>query len=137
MSLTVIDTSIAIKWFIDEQGSETEQALKLLDQLKINPADFIVPELFFNEMLAVFCRLLESVALVQRYMQVIADLGLQRVGNGKELLHEASSLAKKYSISGYDAVFVATAKLTSSIWLTTDQTAVKRLKGSGLAMLLY
>jgi predicted nucleic acid-binding protein len=98
------------------------------------PAGFAVPELFFNEMLAVRCRLLENPAEVVDYMNALQDLGLHRIGNGRELL--AAGLAKSHSITGYAAVYAACAKLTGGLWITADRAAWERLASTGLTRAL-
>lgn len=134
--ITVIDTSVAIKWFVNETGEQTEKAKSILLSLKQEPTKFVVPELFFNEMLAVFCKIISDAKTINKYIEILAQLGIERIGNGKQLLSEAAIIAKKYSISGYDAIFVSSAKLVSGVWLTADKDAVKKLKVSELAELL-
>jgi len=52
--MIVLDASVALKWFIDEEGSES--ARKILLDLQESPSEFIIPELFFIEMLSVLSR---------------------------------------------------------------------------------
>lgn len=134
--LTVIDTSVAIKWFVDEPGPGQDSALKVLDRIRRAPSEFAVPELFFNEMLAVLCRLESDPRQVSSYIGTLGELGFERFGNGARLLQEAAELALNYKISGYDAVFAASAKLLSGFWLTADDVAVRKLKGTGFVMAL-
>jgi predicted nucleic acid-binding protein len=110
--------------------------MDLLDEIEASPSEFAVPELFFNEMLSVLCRLLDSPAKVIDYMNALQDLGLHRIGNGRELLTAAANLAKEYSITGYDAVYAACAELTSGVWITADQSAHDRLTSARLSTVL-
>ncbi len=135
--IVVLDTSVAIKWFVDEPGPSREQALIVLDQVKLNPTGFAVPELFFNEILAVLCRVVGHADEIKTYIGILGELGLERIANGRGLLCAAAEIAKRYKVSGYDAVFAATAQLISGSWLTADDVAVKKLRGSGLARLLF
>lgn len=131
----IIDASVAIKWFVEEEKGYKE-ALALLESIKNDPSLYAVPELFFNEMLAVFCRLIEEASLIREYIEILEDLGLNRLGNGRKVLSLAAEYAKKYQLTGYDAVYVANAKLVDGIWLTADKKAYERLKSSGLSQLL-
>lgn len=133
MTLKIIDPSVAVKWFVLEEG-EKEAAMHILDRIESSPSDFAVPELFFNEMLSVLCRLLDSPDKVVDYMNALQDLGFHRIGNGRELLAAAAELAKSHSVSGYDAVYAACAKLTGGIWITADQDAHDRLISANLSI---
>ncbi len=135
MSIVVIDTSVAVKWFVTED-QDRDQALEILDQIKQQPARFCVPELLFNEMLAVFCKLIKDPNLIKEYIGILAELGMERIGNGATLLGTAAELAKQHELSGYDAIFAASAKLLKGVWLTADKEAVRRLRGTKLAHLL-
>lgn len=135
MKLVIVDASVAIKWFVNEERGK-DRALSWLDKLKTSPKSFAVPELFFNEMLAVFCRLLDTSEEVERYMNILQDLGLERIGNGRKLLTKAAMLAKEYNLSGYDAIYAAAAELVNGQWLTADERAYNKIKNQHCAILL-
>src|SRR5580704_6938301 len=102
-TLNIIDASIAIKWFLSEE-EKRDEALKILDEIQSAPHRFLVPELFFNEMLAVFCKINSNPSHINRYLHILENLGFHRLGNGSELLNMAAQIAHKYKITGYDAV---------------------------------
>jgi len=133
VTLRIVDASVAVKWFVREEEGK-RAAMELLGEIEASPAGFAVPELFFNEMLAVLCRLLEDPAETVDYMNALQDLGLHRIGNGRELLATAAGLAKNHGVTGYDAVYAACAKLTGGVWLTADTTAHGRLASTGLSL---
>ena len=62
------------------------------------------------------------------YVSDLEELGLARIGNGHELLQTALTLARVWKISGYDAVYAATAQMCSGRWLTADSKAARRIK---------
>ena len=130
--VTVIDTSVAIKWFVREAEGKHEAA-QVLSQVEASPRLFAVPELFFNEMLSVLCRLCTSESQVVRYLKVLEELGFHRIGNGSELLAVAAGLALHYRLTGYDAVYAASAQLVSGTWLTADQKAHKKIEKLGIS----
>ncbi len=133
--IQVIDASVAIKWFMAHEKGRDE-SLKVLAQIEKGPSHFAVPELFFSEMLAVLCRLSKDEEKIKCWMHSLENLGMERIGNGHELLSEAIHLATQFKISGYDAIYAATAKLIRGKWLTADSAAHKRVKDQKLSELL-
>jgi predicted nucleic acid-binding protein len=98
-------------------------------QIRDAPATFAVPELFFNEMLAVLARLVGADAEgLRAHLDALQDLGLARIGNGRQLLATAADLACRHGLGGYDAVYAASALLTSGRWLTADARAHRKIQ---------
>jgi predicted nucleic acid-binding protein len=128
VTLQVIDASVAIKWFVPHEAGAAE-AIAILDQVRDSPAGFVVPELFFSEMLAVLVRLLgRDAAAVGLYLDALQDLGFERIGNGRELLARAAELACAHGLTGYDAVYAASAQLIGGYWLTADVKAHRKVR---------
>jgi len=128
VTLQVIDASVAIKWFVPHEAGAAE-AIAILDQVRDSPAGFVVPELFFSEMLAVLVRLLgRDAAAVGLYLDALQDLGFERIGNGRELLARAADLACTHGLTGYDAVYAASAQLIGGYWLTADLKAHRKVR---------
>jgi predicted nucleic acid-binding protein len=128
VTLQVLDASVATKWFIANEPGRVE-ALRLLDDVRDSPSSFAVPELFFAEMLAVLVRLLgDDGAAVREFIDALQDLGFERIGQGRELLARAADLACAHGLTGYDAVYAASAQLTGGLWLTADQKAHRRIQ---------
>jgi predicted nucleic acid-binding protein len=69
-------------------------------------------------------------------MEALQDLGLHRIGNGRELLATAADLTKIHSLTGYDVVYAAFAKLTDGLWITANHNAHDRLSSTGLSVIL-
>jgi predicted nucleic acid-binding protein len=133
VTLEILDASVAIKWFVPQEVGRPE-ALRILDEIRDTPGRFAVPELFFNEMLAVLARLVgaddESLRL---YLDALQDLGFERIGNGRDLLARAAELACGYGLTGYDATYAAGAQLTGGMWLTADLRAHKKIQSLGIS----
>jgi predicted nucleic acid-binding protein len=128
VTLQVLDASVAIKWFVANEVGR-EEAISILDRVRDEPARFAVPELFFNEMLAVLVRLLgDDGTAVRAYLEALQDLGFARIGNGRDLLATAAKLACRYGLTGYDSIYAASAQLTGGCWLTADARAHKRIQ---------
>ena len=80
-------------------------------------------------MLAVLARLLgRDTAALQRYLNDLQDLGFERIGNGREFLTRAADLACAQGLTGYDAVYAASAQLTGGCWLTADLKAHRKVR---------
>ena len=134
--MIVLDASVAIKWFVPDEPLAAE-AGEVLGAIERDPAPFLVPELFMNELLAVLCRLPASQPKqVTEALGLVEALGLTRVGNGHELLSRAVDFAGRWKLSGYDAVYVALAALSNGVWLTADARAALRVGHSRLVRLL-
>ena len=134
MKLKIIDASVAIKWFVKEEKGKKE-ADALLSEIEANPKPFAVPEIFFNEMLSVLCRIVKSESQVKIYVEDLENLGLERIGNGREILAEAIRLAFEFNLTGYDAIYAATATLTEGVWITADLKAHQKIKKRSLSEL--
>jgi predicted nucleic acid-binding protein len=128
VTLQILDASVALKWFVAGEPGRTE-ALHILDEVRDEPARFAVPELFFNEMLAVLARLVgEDAGALHGHLDALQDLGLERIGNGRDLLARAAELACGYGLTGYDATYAASAALTGGCWLTADMKAHRKIQ---------
>ena len=134
--MIVLDASIAIKWLVvDEPGRDA--ALRVLAEIEKSPEQYAVPELFFNEVVAVLCqRTTADAQTIQGHVRAIEQLGLQRIGNGHEVLETAVTLARAWSVSGYDAIYLATAEHLHCAWLTADKQAAKKVRRPRLVKVL-
>ena len=134
--MTVLDASVAIKWFVTDEPLVAE-AEDVLAEIGRDPSPFLIPELFMNELLAVLCRLPGSrPTKVREALGLVEALGLTRIGNGHELLSLAADFAGRWKLSGYDAVYVALAALSEGVWLTADARAARRIGRAGLVKVL-
>ena len=134
--MIVVDASVAIKWFVASEPL-VEEAERVLGEIEANPARYLVPDLFMNELLAVLCRLPGSTpSKVKEALSLVEALGMTRVGNGHELLALAADFADRWRLTGYDAMYVALASLAGGEWLTADARAVRRVSDRDLVSLL-
>jgi predicted nucleic acid-binding protein len=134
--MTVLDASVAVKWFTDDEPLAAE-AQTILNAIQEKPRDFAVPELFMNEVLAVLARSPGANGpQVGEALGLIEALGLHRVANGHELLATAARFAVDWGLSGYDATYVALASLLGGTWLTADERAAKRVRTRKLVRIL-
>jgi len=82
----VLDASVALKWFVDDEPL-VDEARTVLDDIGRQPAEYLVPELFMNELLAVLSRLPDATTgQVREALTLVETLGMARVANGHDLL---------------------------------------------------
>ncbi len=130
----VVDSSVALKWFLLEEGRD--QALSLLEELLAGPAGFAVPELFYFELAHAFHRSIPDPSPLQiDLLQQVLILGIQRFAMTPALLNEMRTL-QRLGLSGYDAAYVALAKLLEGRWVTFDRKTHERIAHLGLSQAL-
>ena len=131
----VLDASVALKWYIEE--NDTREAIQLKDRIFKEPALVAVPELFFVESANVVwkkCALRGELSKIdaQEIFRAVSKLPFQTVPD-QEVLSGALRIALKHSISVYDAVYLETAMKLDARFVTADYALVEKLKSSKLS----
>ena len=134
----VVDASIAIKLFIEQEDSDLAESLLL--RLSGNPpARFAVPDLFYVECANVFWKYVQQtgfpVVQAQLSLQRLKALNLQ-VYPLSELLEEALEVAIAYRISVYDACYVVLSLYAQCPLITADRKLLRSLVDSPYSLLL-
>lgn len=120
MDEVVVDSSVMVKWFVDEPGSEEARNLLKKHQdkkIKITVPDFILTELlnalFFSH------KFDQGELLLVIKAFYLAKLNLQSI---KASLYSLSSeIMDKFKIASYDAVFIALAEKENCTLITEDR----------------
>jgi len=133
--MVVLDTSVIVKWFIEEKGSE--RALLWLEKHIKKEEIILVPSLFFYEIANVlrYNKRLptdEILNLVEELFRL--NLKIEEVT--PELIMRGVVLAREKNISIYDAIFVVLAKIYQLSFYTADEKLYKKVKGLGFVKLL-
>lgn len=106
MKKFVIDTSVAVKWFIREKDSE--KALEVLHQLNY----FYAPEIFLVEIDSALSKKVRrrdiSIKNAFRKRKTFRNLPFKIIAY-KDIAEFAFRLATEFSITLYDAAYLATA----------------------------
>ena len=131
--IAVVDTSVAIRWFAAEGDAADAAAVRVLREVVARPRRFVVPELFFYEMLAVLCRRMRQAGDAYAAFGRLARLGLRRARLDDRLARRAARLAYDRRLAGYDACFAALAMELGGVWLTFDRAAHQRLAALGIS----
>ncbi|UGX88599.1 type II toxin-antitoxin system VapC family toxin [Phyllobacterium meliloti] len=117
MDTLIIDASIAIKWVVEEEG--TEEALKLRGRYK-----FAAPDLLVAECANILWKKVQRNELAPDEAQLAARL-LQRADieliSMRGLLEEAAMLAILLGHPAYDCIYLALAKQRQYRFVTADQ----------------
>jgi predicted nucleic acid-binding protein len=127
--ISVIDVSVAIKWFIPDGDRADASAERVLRRLVERPASYVVPELFIYELTAVLCRRLREARDVTRAMDRMQRFGIRRIPLDSKTLRRAVRIAFDHKLTGDDAAYAALAIELGGQWLTFDEAAANRLAG--------
>ena len=133
MSLSlVIDASVGIKLFVDEELSEV--ADRLFAHLAADPpAQYYVPDLFFIECANILWKYVWRYGYpAENAQQDVIDLrALSLIAvSTADLLEPALELALKFEITAYDACYIALASRLALPFVTVDAILVRKLVGS-------
>ena len=125
----VLDTSVAVKWFADEGGTEQAKADQLLDAL--GRGDFILkaPELLLFEVANALmishkfpsAKVIDSLAFLRRFKIDVELLNWST-------LAKAVEIASACGAAIYDSYFLAVAIGSDSVLITADQAFLRKAR---------
>ena len=130
MNRIVLDTSVAVKWFFEEE--DERHAASIAANIRGDALEAIVPEFFYVECANAFrgkikkkiCSLEEA----HRAFSVLQNLPLKRHLH-EDLADIALDHAAIYDISVYDALYVSLAEIYAAPLITADAALLKACKG--------
>jgi len=129
----VVDASVAVKWFVDERGSEAARAVLESGQPIIAP-DLIVPECgntAWKKARQGEISEMHAEALVRAL-----PLSFDRLAAAAPLSSRALQLALRFNHPAYDCFYVALAEEASATLVTDDRKVVDLAKKAGLGKLV-
>jgi predicted nucleic acid-binding protein len=130
----IIDASIAVRWFIEEEAHAHADAV--LEKVIDRPERFAVPELFAFEIFSVL-RLLHPNGL-EAFRKGILPLlqgGIFRQPMTEDLAVKANMFIH-LGLTGYDACYAALARDLKGLWLTFDAQAHSLIQKEKISYLL-
>jgi predicted nucleic acid-binding protein len=134
----VLDASVGIKLFVSEDHSEDVQGL--LDLSLADPdSSLLVPDLFFVECANVLRKKVRLKELPEDLARdSLSDLAKMRLVSTvtRELVNRAWQISCRYSITAYDACYVALAEARDLPLLTADNRLVQTLSNSPIHLIL-
>jgi predicted nucleic acid-binding protein len=125
VNLVVVDASVAVKWFLPENGEAlADQALALLDKYDKQEVQFVVPDLFYVEIASA----IRKAVRVGRVPRAFGDQALLLLTQrefptvpSRKLLDSAFQIATTFDRTVYDSLYVALAVRTESQLITADE----------------
>jgi predicted nucleic acid-binding protein len=134
----VVDASVCIKLFINDPL--TPRVNQLFDYLNDPSTQFFVPDLFYIECANVLCKYVRAnLYTAEQAKADLLDLRLLRLQSTstQNLMAEATEIGLKYSISAYDACYVALSQNMNAPLLTLDRRLVNALAESPFNVCLF
>ncbi len=127
----VLDASVALKWFVTEERSQTADTVyrRLIDE----PEAFSAPELFCYEVFSALFRVHPRAQ--ETFEQGILPLlrsGLLRYPMTDGIASRAARFVAA-GLTGYDACYAALAEELGATWLTFDSRAHERIRPEGIS----
>jgi predicted nucleic acid-binding protein len=106
----VIDASVAVKWFSTQGESGVPQAVQILESIDQNDSEVMVPDLFFYEVAnALAYKKILSLKDLQTAISDMFSLGMKVIPVDSILLSQSMDIARRYSITVYDAFYTTIA----------------------------
>lgn len=123
METLIIDASIAVKWVVEEDG--TEAALGLRGRFR-----FLAPELLIAECANILWKKVQRAELLPEEARMASRL-LERSGisfvSMRGMLEQATELAIVLSHPAYDCVYLAAARQAGARFVTADQRLLRTI----------
>ena len=130
MRTYVLDTSVVIKWFSDYEEDDLDNALSLRDKILKDKCTIIVPDLIFYELanaLRYNPRFTDKD--VKDAVKSVIDIGFEVRELEEAVIARAVEIAFKYTVTVYDAYFLALSQLEKKNFITADYKFIKCIKG--------
>lgn len=136
MNIYVVDASVAIKWFVDDDDTEAniDQATQLLIAAQRQDALFLQPPHWVSEVAAVLARLTPKTA--GRSVDAILALAFVKTANKPTHYQRAISLALELDHHLFDTFYHAIALEMNGTLITADERYYKKAKRLGSILML-
>ena len=127
----VVDASVVVKWFVEEEGSD--KALRLRDKYIDGEISIIAPELIIFEVLnALYYKRLFSESEMKEISEALEAYSFTLYSLKGEYAEKTVETAVENGITIYDASYVALAMIRDTYLYTADEKLIKKLKGEYL-----
>jgi predicted nucleic acid-binding protein len=129
MTRLVVDASIAIKWVVEEEGTEAALALR-------NKAELVAPDLIIAECANILWKKVQRDELSESEALIAARLlqsGNVEILATRSLLEMATRLAIELGHPAYDCIYLALAIQGNCRFVTADKSFVRKISSAPLA----
>lgn len=119
MAQSILDASVVIKWFVQEEDSD--KAIVYLTSLKSSKNNVIVPALLFYELGNILISKKVPVNMVGEIMNTLQNLSLEVQDIGLQSFRKIYQNSIEYSLSFYDAAYITLMQKEDCEFITADQ----------------
>jgi predicted nucleic acid-binding protein len=132
----VLDSSVVIKWFSDEK--DTGKALQLRESVLQGKCAISVPDLQIYEIANAlrYNKQLMQEDIVQA-IESLFDMNIHIILPTRKVMLTAIQMAIQYTISVYDAYFIALAETFGFVFITADEKLYEKTKEKIFVRLLH
>lgn len=120
MEKVVLDTSIVVKWYVEEEKSE--KARQILSEYQKNKLAVVVPEIITLELAnALYFGADFKSEILSETLSSFYALNIPHIPITMDLLLPSTDLMEKYNIAIYDALFIALSEKEKATLITADK----------------
>lgn len=122
----ILDASVVLKWFIDEEGSD--KARKIQDDFIAGSSALTVPDLLLYEITNAlrFNRTFKEQD-IEEVLNALSQMGLETFPVNYQVIKSAVKLAYNFNITVYDAIYAGLAFELFVDFVTADKELYKKL----------
>jgi predicted nucleic acid-binding protein len=137
MSAFVLDTSIALKWFLEDENDRAN-SLTILRSLSDEHRP-VVPWLWYYEIASVLLMQVHRKRVgfeeVEVFLGLIGEMAIDVDEPDKSTILGLPYLAREHRLTGYDAAFLELAKRLQLPLATSDKELIRAASESGVQLL--
>ncbi|MBI2501332.1 MAG: type II toxin-antitoxin system VapC family toxin [Deltaproteobacteria bacterium] len=128
MQQMVIDCSVAVKWF-DQDEERGGRALRLLELFLKGEIEFIIPDLLFYEAGNVFWKKWKGhPEKAEQSLIRLWELPWLLMPLRSSLLTRTAEIANRFQTTYYDSLYLAVAERTEASFVTADKKLLSKIK---------
>jgi predicted nucleic acid-binding protein len=130
----LLDTSVAVKWFVTEEDSEKAldlQQAHLRDDLQLN-----APDVLLMESANALCYAGLTEERILQNLETFFTLGVEFIPFSTDVLNSAVSFSLEHDLAVYDAYFLALARALEMPLITADRKMLSHLTAEDGALSL-
>jgi predicted nucleic acid-binding protein len=128
--LTVVDASVAVKWFVSEGEAAVQAAADLMRAHGEGSASIVGPALLAHEVVTVLRRRSCEVSDLLAATDVFFDFAIPLYPPDRELMGAAVKLSVELGLSTADATYAALALILGCDLVTADRRLAAALEGT-------
>ena len=128
MSTVVVDASVIVKWFVEEENSD--KAIKIRDKYIEGEIKLIAPEIITFEVLnALYYKKLFSESEMKEISEALNSYSFGLYSLEGKYAEKTVEVAFKNSVTIYDASYISLAVMKNTYMYTADEKLIEKLKG--------